>query len=267
MKKTPFKLTRENYFSPDRPHLSLSRIKDYQKDPYYYKRKHIDKDPTLAFVPTPSSILGSIVDDTLTGEGADILYEKKVKKKEDPDTYERQKDVDPEYLVSEGVWSKAQQIIEHLKTQPIWTDGAKNTEFQVVLEGRIAGTKVCGLADKIIDAGDGKWFLDDLKVTNTMKLSSPEKWLMNCFDMGYVKQLALYQRLFAKKKKVKDLKKITCRHIVAAWQCEGLTKVEGFIFPQDMLDKEYAEVVKLIKEIKKGEFPEPSVGWNEAWEY
>lgn len=265
MTKTKFILTEDNYFSPDRPHISVSMIKDYMLDPEYYKRKWINREPELQFKVTKSMKRGLVVDHILTNPGAGCPYQKKVLKKDNPKLYEIQKGMDDRFIVAEAEWNQALQVVHDLKKHPIWSDNLETASFQEVLEDEIEGVKVCGLADRVDILPGDKIRLSDLKVVNPIKLDSPRKWLWNCVDMKYTHQLALYQRMLAKKIG-RDYNDIECAHIVAAFQNTGITKVSGFTFAQHLLDEAYEELVDAIKNIKAKKFEPVLATWDNAEE-
>lgn len=261
--KKKFKLTAKNYFSPDRPHVSTSMIKDYFRSPAYYKRKYIDKDPALKFKVTDPMKRGSVVDEILTG-GSVGKYTKKVYKKDDPKEYARQQKLDDRFVVGATYWDQAMQIAEDLEKHPVWGKPKKAT-YQVVLNGEIEGLQVCGLADRVDIPKKGKIKLIDLKVVNPIKLDSPRKWLWNCKEMKYTHQLAMYQHLLAEMTKV-SIDDIECCHVVAAYEDVGLTKVRAYKFSQDLLDEAFNELTQACKDIKELKFDQSFTEWKDAVE-
>ena len=259
--KQPFILNENNYFSPERPHVSTSMIKDYMLDPDYYKRKWIKRDPDLQFKVTDPMKRGLVADALLTTNNCP--YQKKVLKREDPKLYELQKTMDDRYLVPPTYWDQAIQVANDLKKHPVWSEGLDRAAFQVVLECEIEKVKICGLADRVDVLPEGKFRLVDLKVVNPIKIDNMNKWKWNCIEMKYTHQLALYQYMLAQslEKKKED---VQCAHVVAAYVNTGLTKVAAFTFTQDILDEAFEELVEAIKNIKAKRFDPVMVGWDSA---
>lgn len=263
MAQKKFVLTKENYFSKKRPHFSNSQLKDYMLDPFYFYQKHIKKDPDLATQVTDPMKRGSIVDEILTG--GKMTYQRKVLKREDPKLFALQKTLDDKYLVTNNYWEQAIQIASHVQTHPVWQDGLKEAMFQVVLEGKINGLPVCGLADRIDKLTSGNYALRilDLKVVNPIKLDNPKKWLQNCDDMKYVHQLALYQRLAALKTGLSP-ESIQCAHVAGAYVDKGFTKVRAYILEQEYLDAAYKEIEDVCAKIAEKKFDPILTSWENA---
>lgn len=259
--KEQFTLTQDNYYSPKRPHISVSMIKDYMLDPQYYYRKWVKRDPFLQLKVTDPMKRGSIVDALLTT--GNCRYQKKVLKKDDPKMYEMQKEMDDKYLVSQVYWDQAVQVASELLKHPVWGENLDTAAFQTVLETTIEKVAICGLADRIDVLPDGKMRLIDLKVVNPIKLDNARKWAWNCYDMKYTHQLALYQYMMCEmfKKKKED---IQCAHVIGAYINTGLTKVAAYVFKQDILDYALEELMSAVKGIKAKNFDPVMVGWDKA---
>jgi len=258
------KLTQKNYFDKDREHISVSQLKDYMKDPSYYKRKHIDKDPKLEFKVTPNVCVGSMVDELLTTPDEEPQYVKKVLKKDDSDEFYRQKEMEDRYVLGATYFDKGMDMVEELKRQPVWTDHIDTAQFQVLLEGELEGLKVCGLADRI-DKVDGKLKLIDLKVTNPARNETGIRWHYHCIAMRYFHQLALYQHLYAEMKGI-DKEAISCAHVTIANVSAGLNQVKAFNIGQDKLDVAFEEVREALRGIKDGHFDPKLTTWHEVEE-
>lgn len=258
---TKFRLTKENYYDPAKPHLSVSRIKDYFKDPAFYKRRYIDRDPEVQFHVTGPVKRGSIVDDFLTRGSTEI--QKKVLKKDDPSLYEAQQSIDDRFLVEGRYWDEAMQIIAHLNKHPAWQENIDKAEMQYVLEGEIDGMPVCGLADRIDKMPDGTIRLIDLKVTSPIKQDSPRRWMYNVIEMGYDMQFGLYQKLLAEQLKIPK-EKIVCGHVVASFVEPGLIKTSIYLIPQPMLNAALPKVEWAVREIKAKKFEPKLMRWSDA---
>jgi len=268
-----FSLTLANYYSPDRPHISNSMLSDYSKSRAYYKAKYIDKDPRLQFKVTDSMKRGLVVDDQLTNEGNggyQMKFKRSCLKRDNPDQYEMethtiedQKQLDPRYLVGEKTYEEAEEIIEAIRQHSFWKNGLEKRDFQVLLKGELEDSSICGLADWIDDLGDGRYRIVDLKVTSAMKLASTAKWSINSINMGYVRQGALYQHMFAVDKRI-PIENIEFCHAVAAFVMPGVVKIELFRFKQDMLDVAFDGATELLRDIRENHFEDIDKDWGDV---
>ncbi len=258
-------LTHANYFDEDRDHVSVSQLKSYLVDPWYYFRCHIIHDPKLAFKVTGVMQRGSVVDERLTSPKSKWQYERKVLKKDDPEVYEDQQLLDPQYLVPARYFDEALQVVKDIKRQNVWTNSRSKTEFQTILEGTIEGVLVCGMADRIDSCGKDKYKLIDLKVTQASKNRSATSWGWHCADMRYFHQLALYQYLFALQKGI-PIENVSTAHITAAYVSPGLTQVRVFTINQSHLDKAMAEIRGALAGVKACKFRPNNVSWRDAVE-
>ena len=284
-----FKLTNENYFSKDRPHVSNSHVGDYLKSPAYYKSKHIDK--LTSFKVTEAMKKGSVVDALLTQPG-NFPYEVKLKPKplfkrtckasEDKELYklqtaaledskvakaERDQEIAQQLercgadnLVTYTNWNQAHTLAAYISSQPFWQEGLETATFQQVLEGEIAGVLVCGLPDRIDCLGDGKWRITDLKCVAAMKISSPQKWMYNAIDMGYIRQAAIYRRLWAQLQGIPE-KDVQFAHAVGSYVQDGLCKVELYEIPESFMAHAMIEIEWALTEIREGNFTERPITW------
>lgn len=254
-----FHLTLDNYFSPLRPHVSRTMITDYLKSPEYFKKKYIDRTIKQKF--TAPMQKGSMVDAILTRNTNP--YEYAVLKKEDPETFERQKTLDPAFLVTKALYYEAMAVVEEVKRQPYWQHNIENALFQTVLEGTLEGVLTCGLPDRIDPLGNMKYRMVDLKVVNPIKLSSPRKWLANAQEAGYIHQAALYQYLFAKEQGI-PITNIQFAHVVAASVSPSYATSKLFIIPQELIDEAMLEVRSALQGIKAKNFEPKLLSWDEA---
>ncbi len=276
MKKTPFVLTEENYFSPERPHVSVSQIKDYLRCPAFYKRRHVDRDPAVQVVPTDAMKRGSLVDDLLTrGKTA---MRPRVLKKDDPDEYAAQQSIPDRLLIGQRYWDEAMEIAAAVKASPLWksTFDSAETRYQVLLSSTAPeiALPVCGLADRIDVSKESECMAEiiDLKVVSPAKIGSPAKWMWNVREMRYAHQFALYQVLLSGEHGI-DPNKVSCRHVVAAFVEPGFVEVRSYVVPQEMLDEAMEEIVIALKGIAAGDFRKkehaveklPYVGFNRGF--
>lgn len=259
MPRRRFVLNNDTYFSPERPHLSNSQISDYLKSPEYYYRRHVEK--SLSGPSSVSLRFGSIVDAILSGEKHP--YEVRVLKRDDPERFEIQKTMDDDCFVSETVLKDAEAMAHYIKKQNFWHEYSDGVQRQVILEGKIGQTKVCGKLDILDVSADGKTaYVDDLKTAQAFKARSKDAWIRTCFDYGYLRQLAFYRELV--KQNYKTVEKIVCRHIVGSKIEDGLYKVQLFTFSDHLLDTAMNEVVEAVREIQLGHFTDPLISWSSA---
>jgi len=261
-----FRLTKENYYDPKKPHLSVSKIKDYFRDPAFYKRRHVDRDPAVQFHVTGPVKRGALVDDILTRGATEI--QKKVLKKDDPVLYEAQSSMDDRLLIESRYHDEAMEIVAHLAKHPAWQDNIDKAEMQVVLEGMLEGMPVCGLADRIeidrdVNGNIATVRLIDLKVTSPIKQDSARKWLWNVMEMGYDMQFYLYQRLLAEQLKIPK-ERIICANVVASYVEAGLIKVGIYIVPQALVDAAEEKTRWAIRQIRDKKFSPKQVTWADA---
>lgn len=261
MKPTkPFRLTRRNYYSPKRPHISSTQLRCYLKSPSLYHKRYVEKLPEAQFVGGDAVKRGSIVDAMLTG--GKNLYSVRVLKRDDPELYaEQQKH--PELLVSQTLVTQAQAMASEALRHPAWSEGMKKAKFQVLLEGEIEGVKVCGLADRVDFLDDGSVRLIDLKSTSPSAIRSARTWFWHSWDFRLDVQMAEYRELLAMKLGIEETK-IRCYHFVVAYVEPGLVKVKAYEFPEDLLARGSADVHDALKGIAAGKFNENLVTWEDA---
>jgi len=260
MTKKKFKLTNKTYYSKDRPHLSNSQLNDYLKDPHYYKLKHIDG--VIPRKVTDPMKRGLLVDAVLT-QPDNNPYEMKVLKREDPELFEKQKEVDDEFLLSSTYYEQAMQVIEAILDQPFWNDGIDKAIFQQVLEGEIEGMLFCGLPDRIDRTGELTWRISDLKVVNPIKLDSKKKWMFNAQEMGYLRQAAIYRKLWADLQGI-PLENVEFYHIAAAFIEPRLTKIKLYEIESHLMDMAMDQVKELTRGIRDKKFESKVITWESA---
>lgn len=240
------KLTHRNYFTKKNTAISNSKVGDYLKSKEYYKAKHIDH--TVEFNVTPSMKIGSMVDEALTKGKIGAIkrkYHVKVLKKDDPQAYERNKKVSDDHLVTQLEYDKAVAMSKKVLKSDLYkwyTDNA--TMMQVILQDKVDGVDVCGVADAVTVVGDTV-YLDDWKTSTLSSMESPKKWLWKCQDFGYLRQISHYRNMLSK---TWGDKEIVCRHIVIS-NDSMYPQVKIFQFNnEDLIDayEEFKRVVHMI---------------------
>lgn len=261
-----FTLTKDNYFDPSRPHLSVSQVKCYLKSPDLYYRRYVLKDPKAQFVPTPSMVKGSLVDDLVTRGQTDI--QKKVTKKEDPELYAAQQDLDPSLLITSAQYDEAMEVVEELKRQPIWCDNVAGSEFQVLLENYLSPTKgrlvpICGLVDRVsVDPETGIHRIIDLKVTAP---GNQKHFRHFAVEMGYDMQLAVYRWLYVSSREL-TYDDIICSNVVVSRIEPGYVKVMTHTWSPDRLEYAFGRFERAVGDISAGRFGFPRAEWDDPKE-
>lgn len=261
-----FVLTRETYYSPKRPHLSQSQIKDYLRSPRLYKAKYIDK--TIERRMTPAMQVGKAFDAFLSDPVEGQKYFIKEKRGEK----------DP-FALTRAEYLEASMKAEEVKRHKFWTVHPTRTLFQVPLEAAILrdGTfvtvkeakrrkedyvLVCGLLDRLDLMGTFA-LLSDFKSTNPNAMSSPRKWFFHALDAGYHYQFAMYRELIRVNYPEYIGKEIPCAHIAACIE-DGLAYAALFSIPAKTLDEALPDIVKAAWNIKDEWFPSDILDWTDT---
>lgn len=262
-----FKLTAATYFSKSRPHLSNSQLSDYLKSPSLFKARHLEG--RYQIEPTDSMKRGLVADHLLTEPGVTCPYVLKVLKKDNPELYAAQQEMDQRYLVPQSYWDAALEVVDAVKKQPFWQEGLEQALFQQILEGKIENTLVCGKPDRIDPLPPNPknnlpcYRIVDLKVVSPMKISSDAKWLYNALEMGYVRQAAMYRRLWAEKMGVPH-ENITFCHIAAAYVEPGFVQINLYVIPSTFMDEADVQIEDAVYKIEQKMFDDPPVTWASA---
>jgi len=262
-KKKQFKLTQNNYYSSERPHVSNSQVSDYLKSKEYFWRKNVLKE--IPFGDTPNMRIGSMVDDMLSGRP--MRFQVKVLKRDDPERYEEQKNINPELLITEREWNEAIAHAKSLMSQPCYKWYAETgAKFQYVLEAKLNEVPVCGMADVITETRSVV-FIDDFKVVSKLKIATLDKWYFNCLEMGYFRQLAAYKWMW-QQMHPNDIRPIICHHLISAKECEGLYKVLPIVLPEELLVAPLEEfklgVEGIANLLDSKDWQDPPVKWSDA---
>lgn len=207
------KLTKQNYFTKKNTYITNSKVGDFLKSKELYKKKHIDR--TYQQSKTPSMQLGSMVDEYIsTGKPESILkkFQVKVKKKDSPQLYDRQQEMDQDCLVSQDLYDKAVAMGNRVVDSNIyyWLKFHK-AKFQVPLTAEYSGVPVAGLLDALAIVGDTAYIID-FKTANSASIRSSNSWYWHCKDFGYFRQMAHYGELVLQN--YPEVKNLIFRHIV-----------------------------------------------------
>lgn len=233
-KKLTKTLTRREYYSPEREHVSYSQIKDFLASPELFYRRHVLKD--LPFEDTPQVRIGKTVDALLSEEP--LPYELKVLKRDNPTLFEYQKTLPDDAFMSQTEFDTANAIATRMSIQPFMEELRSNkfTEYQYPLERTVHGMPTCGLADVVIRDPKAP-LLADFKVTNQDAAKSPRSWFYKCLDMNYFMQLGHYQRMLALELSLPDHAIIPVYHLIGYLSSSKLPVALIYRIPQEYLDK------------------------------
>lgn len=235
------KLNHANYYSSDRPHISASRVKDYLKDPYYYKLKHIDKQ--ITFKPTASMELGSLVDAMLTDpKKAERYYIKPP----------RSRDKDP-YAVNQKLYEDAELRANEVLRHPAWNNRKTKKKYQPILTGEFEGVPLCGMADRLDFHKDGKLSIIDVKSVTPTAITSPKKWFYYAMDFRYDIQFSMYKYLASSQYNIPE-EDIECYHL-AVTSKDGYATAKLFRFSPYSVDLAKADWQRAVIGIDKKKFP------------
>ena len=229
-RKKKFKLTQNNYFSSERPHLSNSQVTDFLKSKEFFWRKYVLKE--IPFETTANMRIGSMTDDMLCGKPP--RFQVQVLKRDDPDLYEVQKNMPRDLLVTEREWIEAVSHAKSIMREPCYKWYAENgAKFQFLLQGDWKGIPICGMADVVTETEEAV-FVDDFKIVGKLKVTTPTKWFYNCEEMGYFRQLAAYKFMW-QQMNPDDKRPIICRHLISTKETEGLYKVIPIVIEETLL--------------------------------
>lgn len=258
-RKKAFKLTRETYYSKDRPHLSQSQLKMYIESPRRYKAY---VDGILDREPTRAMRVGKFFDALISEPDEAVKYHIKEKRGDDSP-----------YALTESEFNEAEARAIEVFRHPFWSL-KPTTQFQVLLEAAMLedGTLVkvedakgkehvlvCCLIDRL-DIKDRKALLIDFKGTNAYAIETPKRWYYACLDAGYDYQFAFYEQFV---KLYYDVDEVICAHVTTCYE-EGLATCKLFLFPSDSFPVRYQELVKAAWNIKNEWYPEDRLTWKDA---
>ena len=212
-----------NYF--DDPRLNQSSLKEFDKCPYLYKAKHLDK-----IVPAEDSdalTFGSAVDCYLT-EGKDEFdqqYEAVARRS-------KHREDDAPIQLTMSAYDKVMTAIERVKSQPVmvmfdWMD----TQTILTTDKYKAKLDYFGVRNNI-------GYIADLKTT-----ANYDRFIRTIDDWGYYTQMSFY-RMMAKRAH-RNIKRFKCYFIVV--DKSDNNKFGVFEISQSRLDKEEVELKKLIR--------------------
>ena len=210
--------------------------------------------------------IGKIVDAIICGEALPVQV--KVLKKDYPDLYETQKDMDPDLLCTEEQMATGVQLAMELRSSPVfdwWT--AHDTEFQRVLTSECEGVPVCGMLDELtFDLDNLTIYIDDTKCSNEFAVSSVYNWARHCEEFGYFRQLAHYRQLVIDTWAKDDERlKVVCRHNVLVKINDYVAKVVTYEIASEVLDQAYEEFKAIVREIRDTKvFVDEKGSWEKA---
>lgn len=240
-----FKLTKSNYYSPDRPHLSYSQMKTYLKSPRLYKLRYIEKTNKLKM--SDPIKFGKLVDAALTDEKVFTKFSISEGKR---GLTEEEK----EWIVSETLFQNALTLSNHIFEQPFWK---VRKAFQVVLQGELNGQKVSGLADAILKTPVGDWILD-IKTTSEMKMKNEKSWFYHSIGLGYHIQAGLYRELVLQQ----TGKLVDFVHLVCCVDSDGMPQAKLYRIPDELCAQGLALASIALDGIVAGNFEQEKLTWD-----
>lgn len=289
-----FKLTAENYYSAERPHVSNSMISDYLLSPGYYYEKHVLKSLSRESS-TPSMKLGAFVDSLLTGDLEDDTkyqlkrektmnkYKRSCTKRDDPDTYAKEtvlmqehdalyaeeqaairaqeETLGKEFILTKSMYDMGTAMSMTMASTKVWQENLETADFQVPLEGNIVGVQVCGLSDRIDQLPGGRIRIRDLKTAKYSKMKSARAWHYTCLDMGYYRQAAMYSELAVQMGFVDSVEKVEFQFDVVAHVKGKVCKVAFYSVDWDLRKNAMDAIELALSNIRQGKFEdkEPEV--------
>lgn len=260
---SPFKLTAATYFSPQRPHVSVSMIKDYLRSPAHYHRKWVKREIDLPL--TPSLKIGTVVDAILSGES--VPFYAKVLAKDNKVAYDLQKAFPEDKLISQADMDKAKAMAQATKKLKFWAKPTRTRKLQLVLEATIGDLLVCGKPD-VVEFDDTGIYIFDIKTAQPGASKNTWSWQRACEEWGYFHQLAMYRFLVKQNQEsiVGHSEPLPYHfgHIVISAERDELIRVKLFKINEDDLRHPWHEIVKACAGISAKNFKDEEPTWEEA---
>ena len=253
--------TDQDYYA-DTSYISSSMIKAYLRSPAYYKALYIDHSidgPDSAAIDFGQAL------DTLLTEGEDSFHKKfscAVLKKDDPETFEKNKTFDG-VVLSTTAYNAVRTACDAVRATSAYKWIVDNAPVaQTILTGEIDGVKVKGKLDwlNIVEImGEKVAVITDLKTTTNLH---PTKYFYHALDFSYDVQMAMYRELVRQNYYYPT--SIVCQHLVVTKN--DWPQVATFTFSPTILDRAFhGKVLPAIRGINDGDFKEKDVSWNEAY--
>lgn len=260
-------LTHDNYYTAENVCISNSKISDFLLSKEYFYRRHITHE--LTSDDTVPIKIGKMVDAIVCGNP--VPYEVKVLKRDNPELFERQKEMPDTAFVTESQWNEAQGRAQAITKEPFYQWYLENkAEFQVIMQGALIvgddnpkDIPICGQADVITVVGDTV-YIDDFKSVSPMKIKTPQHWYWTCEDMGYFRQMGNYAWMTAMKH---PGKKVVCRHVCVTKLRDEVWRVYLFNIPHERVAqgfKEFEKGLELL--VATTNFIDEPITWDQAYD-
>lgn len=256
--------TRENdYFEVNNGLLSGSKIKDYQKDPAYFFKKHISGE--IEHKVTDALQLGSAVDCWLTA-GKEVFDKEYV-------VFEggARRDTshpDFQYHLTEKIYNEVVGICEKVQQQPAYQQLMQDFECQKILQLEMDlgphFDHLSGIPDwfKITQEENRK--IATIVDYKTAPTAEPNKYHYKCLDLGYYFQQAVYQFLV---ERLFNVNRCVSKHLVTEKDPDQIYHSYTFVLNQGRIEEEKEKLGWLLKDISKDEeFLSPLTTWDQAVE-
>ena len=233
-----------------------------------YYRRHIEYSaPSLD---SPSITIGRIIDkilEQMTLYHFKRSYSRGVLKKENPEEFERQKQMDKDKVLSKATYDAIWNIAEKALRSPFlefYRDRKVKSEKQKICLSSYEDSNICGMLDRFSIYGN-TGYICDYKTSAASGIKDATRWYFVCKQYGYFMQLAVYKWLI--EQEYPELKNIVCRHIVFGTSKFDLYPIKLYIIPNSLLVeplKLFFETVEAIK--NEQDFIDPLPNWEDAEE-
>lgn len=234
----------DNYYSSGNRMLTQSKIKDFDKDPNYFYKKHITGE--IEEKKTDTLRVGSAVDCWLTESRKAFenkYYVPEGNRKSQADDYD--------FQLTDNMYKEIVGLCEAVERLTIYTDIMKEYDSQVILYKKCKIGEhfdaLAGIPDWIkIDTNNKKCSIIDYKTTQSIV---PQKYYFTCIDYGYFLQQAMYQKLVSMM--YPQIKEFESWNLATEKDPKGIYKTGLFLLSQDRIKLETIRLDKLIEEIKE----------------
>jgi hypothetical protein len=234
------KLTKDNYFGPENTAITSSKARDFLKSRELYYKRYVER--SISSDETPSIILGRIIDKILEQMGLHHFYRtyrRAVLKKDNPEEYAEQKDMDPSRILTKTMYDAAVNISQKAMRSPFldfYRDRKNKNYKQLILtqpyKVDVIEFDVAGMLDRLTIVGSTA-YVDDHKTSGSGKMKNPNSWAYTCQAFGYFMQLAVYQWLV--KQVHPAVENVICRHIVYSTSRADCYPIRLYIIPNFLL--------------------------------
>lgn len=258
------KLTLENYFTPENKYLSNSKISDWLRCKNYFYKKHVTHE--IVEGKTDAMLVGSATDNILTdihnvSDGKYVVRQFNGTTKDGKAETELFKELG-KVILTQAKYDEIMGMSIAVSETSAYKE-LKNHKAQEILQIDMPIGKhfigLCGVPDWYIINSDGVCIITDLKTAKTI---DEKRYFYHCKEFGYFKQQADYQMILASLHP--EIKTFLSRHLVVH-KDKNVWTVKAFILSQSEIEKEKAELLKIINDISNEvEFKKTDATWENA---